>query len=161
VCEHGYDASVGPHGSFVQAYGSKELDASLLLISLVGFLPADDPRILGTVAAIERDLLRDGLVARYRTGAGVDGLPPGEGAFLACSFWLVDNYALQDRTAEAKALFERLVALANDVGLLSEEYDSEARRLVGNFPQAFSHVSLINSALNLTVAGSPAQHRGQ
>ncbi|GAC1606757.1 MAG: glycoside hydrolase family 15 protein [Myxococcales bacterium] len=161
VCARGFDASVGELGSFVQSYGSREIDASLLLLPLVGFLPPEDPRIRGTVAAVERELLRDGFVARYATHTGVDGLPPGEGAFLACSFWLVDNYVLQGRMAEARALFERLCGLANDVGLLSEEYDPTARRQVGNFPQAFSHVSLVNSALNLTAAACPAQHRRQ
>ena len=156
VCAHGYDAE---RGSFVQSFGSHELDASLLRLPLVGFLPPEDPRIRGTVAAVERELLHDGFVARYSTGSGVDGLPPGEGSFLACSFWLVDNYVLQGRAAEAKALFERLAGLANDVGLLAEEYDPAARRQVGNFPQAFSHVSLVNSALNLTAAECPAQHR--
>ena len=162
VCAHGFDGSLGAGGetgSFVQSYGSKAIDASLLLLPIVGFLPAQDPRVRGTVAAVERELLRDGFVARYAMDTGVDGLPPGEGAFLACSFWLVDNYVLQGRAADAKALFERLIGLANDVGLLSEEYDPVARRLVGNFPQAFSHVSLINSALNLTNGKSSAQHR--
>ena len=143
VCAQGFDAG---KQSFVQSYGSGTLDASLLLIPLVGFLPADDPRVRGTVAAIERELMEDGLLVRYR---GADGLPPGEGAFLACSFWLADNFVLQGRYAEARALFERLLALRNDVGLLAEEYDPKARRLVGNFPQAFSHVGLINTAINL------------
>ena len=156
VCDRGFDAA---SNSFVQAYESKEIDASLLLLPLVGFLPPDDARVLGTVARVERELLRDGFVARYVTHSGVDGLPPGEGAFLACSFWLVDNYVLQGRRAEATALFERLAGLVNDVGLLAEEYDPVARRQVGNFPQAFSHVSLVNSALNLAAADGPAQHR--
>ena len=156
VCREGFHAGVG---AFVQSYGSKELDASLLMIPLVGFLPATDPRVLGTVRAIESSLLRDGFVARYATHPTVDGLPPGEGAFLACSFWLADNYALQGRTAEATELFERLSGLANDVGLLSEEYDPVTRRLLGNFPQAFTHVSLINTALNLTAPRGPAEHR--
>jgi GH15 family glucan-1,4-alpha-glucosidase len=147
VCSEGFDASAG---SFVQYYGSGEVDASLLTLPLVGFLPADDPRVLGTVRAIEQNLLRDGFVARYATHPSVDGLPPGEGAFLPCSFWLADNYALQGRLPEATALFERLCGLANDVGLLSEEFDPSAGRLVGNFPQAFTHVSLVNTALNLT-----------
>jgi GH15 family glucan-1,4-alpha-glucosidase len=146
VCERGYDAA---QGTFVQAYDSPVLDASLLLIPIVGFLPADDPRVLGTVAAIERRLTVDGLVHRYDTRATDDGLPPGEGAFLACSFWLADNYVLQGRYDEARALFERLLALRNDVGLLAEEYDTRAGRLVGNFPQAFSHVGLVDTALNL------------
>src|SRR5438067_392377 len=132
-----------------------ELDASLLVLPLVGFLRADDPRMVGTVRAIERELLRDGFVARYRTRSGVDGLPPGEGVFLACSFWLADNYALQGRIEEARSLFERLCGLANDVGLLSEEYDPAGRRFLGNFPQAFSHVSLINTALRLSRAARP------
>jgi GH15 family glucan-1,4-alpha-glucosidase len=124
-----------------------------LLIPIVGFLPVDDPRVIGTVAAIERDLLQDGLVFRYTQGDGGtdDGLPPGEGAFLACSFWLVDNYALAGRHDEARAMFERLCTLANDVGLFPEEYDPRARRALGNFPQAFSHVGLINSAYNRLV----------
>jgi GH15 family glucan-1,4-alpha-glucosidase len=149
VIRRGYDPELG---SFVQSYGSKELDASLLSLPLFGFLPADDPRMVGTVRAIERELLRDGFVARYRTRSGVDGLPPGEGVFLPCSFWLADNYALQGRVEEARSLFERLCGLANDVGLLSEEYEPVARRFLGNFPQAFSHVSLINTALNLSRA---------
>ena len=146
VCDLGFDASLG---SFVQSYGSKELDASLLLIPLVGFLPADDERVQGTVEAVERELLRDGLVARYRTREGVDGLPPGEGVFLPCSFWLVDCYELLGRHDDAHALFSRLVGLANDVGLLSEEYDPRERRLLGNFPQAFTHLTLVNTAFNV------------
>ena len=156
VCREGFDAGVG---AFVQSYGSKEVDASLLMIPLVGFLPATDPRVLGTVRAVESSLLRDGFVARYATHPAVDGLPPGEGAFLACSFWLADNYALQGRIAEATEMFERLSGLANDVGLLSEEYDPVTRRLLGNFPQAFTHVSLINTALNLTAPRGPAEQR--
>ena len=136
-------------GAFVQSYGSKTLDASLLMIPLVGFLPATDLRVRGTVDAIERNLLVDGLVARYATEEGVDGLPPGEGMFLPCSFWLVDNLYLLGRQDDARRLFERLLALRNDLGLLSEEYDVRTQRLVGNFPQAFSHISLINSACNL------------
>jgi GH15 family glucan-1,4-alpha-glucosidase len=149
VCSKGFDRELN---SFVQAYGSKELDASLLLLPIVGFLPASDPRIAGTIEQIERQLLQDGFVLRYRSKPGADGLPPGEGAFLACSFWLVDNYVQQGRVKEAKALFDRLAGLANDVGLLAEEYDPVAKRQVGNFPQAFSHVSLINSAINLSKA---------
>jgi GH15 family glucan-1,4-alpha-glucosidase len=156
VCERGFDAR---QNSFVQSYGSTALDASLLLVPLVGFLPAADPRVRGTLAAIERDLMRDGFVMRYDTGRGTDGLPPGEGAFLACSFWLVDNYALQKRYEDARALFVRLLALRNDVGLLAEEYDATAKRQVGNFPQAFSHLALINSARNLTAAAGPAHKR--
>jgi GH15 family glucan-1,4-alpha-glucosidase len=126
------------------------------LLPTVGFLPPDDPRIRGTVAAIERELVVDGLVMRYQTSTEVDGLPPGEGVFLPCSFWLADSYTLQNRDAEAQALFERLLSLRNDVGLLAEEYDPHARRQVGNFPQAFSHVALIGTALNLHRV-SPAQ----
>jgi GH15 family glucan-1,4-alpha-glucosidase len=156
VCERGFDRR---SGTFVQAYGSTELDASLLLLPLVGFLPVDDPRIAATIAAVERDLMVDGLVRRYRNEAGSDGLEGGEGLFLACSFWLVDVYILQGRNGDALRLFERLVGLCNDVGLLSEEYDPQAKRLVGNFPQAFSHVALVNSAFNLTRAGKPAVQR--
>jgi glucoamylase len=157
ICARGFDAG---RNSFVQTFGGTALDASLLLLPLVGFLPSDDPRILGTVAAVERDLMHDGLVLRYRTEGSVDGLPPGEGVFLACSFWLADNMILQGRHDEARALFERLLALRNDVGLLSEEYDPRARRLVGNFPQAFSHIGLIGTALNLE-NGGPAVTRSQ
>jgi GH15 family glucan-1,4-alpha-glucosidase len=133
----------------LQSFGSSELDASLLLLPIVGFLPPNDPRICSTVSAIEQELMVDGFVMRYRTSTEVDGLPPGEGLFLPCSFWLADNYTLQNRHAEARALFERLMSLRNDVGLLAEEYDPRRRRLVGNFPQAFSHVPLIRTALNL------------
>jgi GH15 family glucan-1,4-alpha-glucosidase len=147
VCERAWSPS---RNSFTQAYGSSCLDAALLTMPAVGFLPPSDPRIAGTVAAIERELLADGLVMRYRTEDGVDGLPPGEGTFLLCSFWLADSYALLGRRREAEALFQRLLAARNDVGLLAEEYDPVAKRLLGNFPQAFSHVGLINTALNLT-----------
>jgi GH15 family glucan-1,4-alpha-glucosidase len=156
VCRNGFDREIG---GFVQYYGSKVLDASLLMIPLVGFLPATDPRMLGTVEAIQKHLTSDGLLARYQTTPQLDGLPPGEGAFLACTFWLADNLALQGRHAEALALFERLLDLRNDVGLLSEQYDPVERRLVGNFPQAFSHVGLINTACNLSRRGGPAEHR--
>jgi GH15 family glucan-1,4-alpha-glucosidase len=156
VCRQGFDRELG---SFVQSYGGKELDASLLQIPIVGFLPADDRRVVGTVKAIEEGLMQDGFVMRYRSGTAPDGLPPGEGAFLACSFWLVDAYVLQERWKEAQALFERLIGLCNDVGLLSEEYDPVKERLVGNFPQAFTHVALVNSAIALTGAASPAKHR--
>ena len=131
------------------------------MIPLVGFLPASDPRVAGTVAAIERELMADGLVRRYSTALGVDGLPPGEGAFLACTFWLADNYAMMGRYGEARALFERLLALRNDVGLLAEEYDPRDRRQLGNFPQAFSHVALINTAHNLTTYLGPADSRAE
>jgi GH15 family glucan-1,4-alpha-glucosidase len=125
---------------------------------VVGFLPPEDPRVRGTIAAIEQDLVVDGFVLRYRTKAGIDGLPPGEGAFLPCSFWLADNYTLQNRDAEASALFDRLLSLRNDVGLLAEEYDPHAQRQVGNFPQAFSHLALIGTALNLHDIG-PSRSR--
>jgi GH15 family glucan-1,4-alpha-glucosidase len=147
ICRRGVDAR---RGCFVQAYGSQNLDAALLLLPMVGFLPANDPRIRATVAEIERHLMPDhGLVLRYETDSGIDGLPAGEGAFLPCSFWLVDNYVLMGRRAEAVQLFERLLKCCNDVGLLSEEYDPHARRMLGNFPQTFSHVALVNSALGL------------
>ena len=152
VLREGYDPV---RNTFVQTFGGQELDATLLLIPNVGFLPADDPRVVGTVAAIEKELLQDGFVMRYRTQSNVDGLPPGEGAFLACTFWLVEAYALQGRRAEARALFERLLGLCNDVGLLSEEYDAGAQRLVGNFPQAFSHVALVAAAMRLYHGGDP------
>ena len=158
ICRNAFDTSLG---SFVQSYGSRELDASLLQMPIVGFLPVDDPRIEGTIAAIEKNLIADGLVMRYRSETAPDGLPPGEGAFLACSFWLVDAYALQRRWGEANALFERLLGLANDVGLLSEEYDPRSRRLLGNFPQAFTHVALINSAFNLTGKAGPTEQRAE
>ncbi len=153
VCTKGFDAQ---RNAFVQSYGSQALDASLLLIPMCGFLPASDPRMIGTVAAIEQELLVDGFVKRYSTAGGTDGLPPGEGVFLACSFWLVDNLRLQGRVDEATRLFDRLLAIANDVGLLAEEYDPVAKRQLGNFPQAFSHVSLINSALGLSRAACMA-----
>ena len=158
VCEKGYAPD---RRAFTQYYGSKELDASLLMIPLVGFLPADDGRVRATVEAIERELCHNGFVLRYQTDeAGrVDGLPPGEGVFLPCTFWLADNYWLLGRHQEARRLFERLLALCNDVGLLSEEYDPQTKRLLGNFPQAFSHVSLINTARNLSTPAGPAVHR--
>jgi GH15 family glucan-1,4-alpha-glucosidase len=130
------------------------------MIPMVGFLPPSDSRVAGTVAAIERELVHDGFVQRYPTEVTVDGLPPGEGAFLACTFWLVNNYALLGQRAKALALFERLLALRNDVGLLSEEYDVKAKRLVGNFPQAFSHVGLINSTHYLIRGVGPHDHQG-
>ncbi len=159
ICEKAYDPG---RGAFMQAYGSDELDASVLQMALVGFLPPTDPRIVGTVDAIQRHLVEDGFVLRYRTHptavvgggtAALDGLPPGEGVFLMCSFWLADNLVLLGRVDEARELFERLVGLANDVGLLAEEYDVAASRMVGNFPQAFSHIALINSAMRLHEAG--------
>jgi GH15 family glucan-1,4-alpha-glucosidase len=156
VCQNGYDRELG---SFVQSYGSKNLDASLLMIAKVRFLPADDPRVVGTVRAIERGLMVDGFVMRYNTHEVDDGLPPGEGAFLACTFWLADNYRLMGRESEARELLDRLLKLQNEVGLLSEQYDFAAKRLVGNFPQAFSHVALVNSAFNLTRDAKPAEQR--
>jgi GH15 family glucan-1,4-alpha-glucosidase len=158
VCERGFDAN---ENTFVQSFGEPALDASLLLIPLVGFLAPDDPRVQGTVEAIERRLLRDGFVMRYDTGTAVDGLPPGEGAFLACSFWLVDCYVLLGRHDEARALFERLLTLRNDVGLLAEEYDPHERRQLGNFPQAFSHLALINAAHSLSTWEGAARLRSQ
>jgi GH15 family glucan-1,4-alpha-glucosidase len=149
VCERGFDVEVN---SFTQSYGSKRLDASLLIIPLVGFLPADDPRMIGTVAAIERELVRDGFVYRYshdEETRDVDGLPPGEGAFLPCTFWFADNLALQGRLDEADEIFQRLLDLRSEVGLLAEEWDPDARRQLGNFPQAFTHVALVNTAFNL------------
>jgi GH15 family glucan-1,4-alpha-glucosidase len=157
VCQRGFDAE---RNTFVQYYGGKALDASLLMIPLVGFLPPSDARVRGTVEAITRHLMTDGFVARYPTTPEVDGLPAGEGAFLACTFWLADALALLGRRDEARQLFERLLGLRNDVGLLSEEYDTAAHRLVGNFPQAFSHISLINTAWNLSAGEGPAAHRG-
>jgi GH15 family glucan-1,4-alpha-glucosidase len=158
VCQNAFDHKMG---SFVQAYGSKTLDASLLLLAIVGFLPPSDPRIVGTVRAIEDRLLVGGFIFRYDTSQTEDGLPPGEAAFLACSFWFVDNLVLQGRVAEARAMFERLLALRNDVGLLAEEYDPSMLRQMGNFPQAFSHVALVNTAYNLTRYLGPAEERAR
>ncbi|MGB2597361.1 MAG: glycoside hydrolase family 15 protein [Pseudolabrys sp.] len=158
ICERGFDNEVV---SFVRSYGSKELDASLLLLPALGFLPPEDPRIRATVGAIERELVVDGLVLRYDTQKSEDGLPAGEGFFLACSFWLVDAYLMLGRRDEAVTLFERLLALRNDVGLLSEEYEPRSQRLVGNFPQAFSHLALVNSASNLAHYRKPAEQRSQ
>jgi GH15 family glucan-1,4-alpha-glucosidase len=143
VCEHGFDTQLN---SFTQAYDGRALDAGLLLIPAHGFLPASDPRVKGTIAAIEKHLVRDGFVLRYETENTKDGLAGSEGAFLACSFWLVDAYAYSGRRREAEELFERLLSLRNDLGLLSEEYDPRSKRLIGNFPQAFSHLALIHSA---------------
>jgi GH15 family glucan-1,4-alpha-glucosidase len=158
VCRNGFDPA---RNAFVQYYGSKELDAANLMIPLVGFLPATDPRVIGTVEAIQRELMIDGLVRRYSTQPSVDGLPVGEGAFLPCTFWLADNLALSGRYEQARAMFVRLLETCNDVGLLSEEYDPGTRRQLGNFPQALSHVSLINTAHNLGLAQSPARHRAE
>ena len=158
VCSEAFSIELN---SFTQAYGSDELDASTLLIPLVGFLPGDDPRVLGTIDAIQRDLTRDGFVERYRPQAHneVDGLPGGEGVFLPCSYWLVDALLMARRDDEARALFEQLLAIRNDLGLLSEEYDPAAKRLLGNFPQAFTHVGLVNSAYNLSHHMSPTTQR--
>jgi GH15 family glucan-1,4-alpha-glucosidase len=156
ICKKGMDPK---RGCFVQAYGSQQMDASLLLLPLVGFLPSSDKRIKATVREIEKRLINRGFVQRYETGTGVDGLPPGEGAFLACSFWLVDNYAAMGRRKEAMRLFGKLRRLANDVGLYAEEYDPHDRRMLGNFPQAFSHIALINTALNLMISAPKKKKR--
>jgi GH15 family glucan-1,4-alpha-glucosidase len=157
VCEEGFDLR---RNAFVQSYGSTHLDASLLLIPQVGFLPADHPRVLGTIKAIERELLVDGLVLRYSTRSGVDALPAGEGAFLPCSFWLADCYALTGRRAEGEALFERLLSLRNDVGLFAEEYDTRSGRMLGNFPQALTHMALVNTARLLSIPAHEARAAG-
>src|SRR5579884_111346 len=157
VCEKGYDAK---RNTFVQYYGASDLDASLLLIPQLGFLPPDDRRVIGTIEAIERELVVEGLVMRYSTKKGVDGLPGGEGAFLACSFWLANSLNLIGRHDDAVRLFERLLGLRNDLGLLSEEYDPRAKRFLGNFPQAFSHVGIINTALHLAQVDESAAARG-
>jgi GH15 family glucan-1,4-alpha-glucosidase len=161
VCDKGFDAD---NNTFVQSYESNFLDASLLLIPQVGFLAADDPRVIGTIAAVEKHLMVDGLVLRYSTATNVDALPAGEGAFLACSFWLADSYLLTGRRTEAEALFERLLALGNDVGLFAEEYDPRARRMLGNFPQALTHMALVNTARLLSMPGKKledASRRGE
>jgi GH15 family glucan-1,4-alpha-glucosidase len=158
ICDRGYDVRLG---SFTQAYGSKEVDASLLLMPLVGFLPWTDPRIRGTVEAIEKSLLVDGFVMRYRTERVDDGLPAGEGVFLACSFWMVSALRMLGRDDDAKKMFDRLLELRNDVGLLSEEYDPTARRQLGNFPQALSHIALINAAYEFMRVTSPSQQRSE
>jgi GH15 family glucan-1,4-alpha-glucosidase len=158
VCEEGYDAE---RNTFVQSYGSPHLDASLLMIAQVGFLPPDDPRVHGTVEAIERGLIVDGLVQRYLTEDGVDALPPGEGTFLPCSFWLADCLILIDRRKDGEALFERLLALSNDVGLLAEEYDPKEKHMLGNFPQALTHVALINTARLLSIPVPEAKRAGE
>jgi GH15 family glucan-1,4-alpha-glucosidase len=154
VCRNAYDPKLG---SFVQAYGSNNLDANLLMIGTMGFLPPSDPRFVGTVSAIEKDLKRNGFVLRYNTHEVNDGLPPGEGVFLACTFWLAETYALMGRHADAKKIMGELLSLQNDVGLLAEEYDLTSKRLVGNFPQAFSHIGLVNTALRI----SDGRHRGR
>ena len=156
VCTRGFDAK---RGSFTRAYGSPHLDASLLLLPAIGFLPPEDARIKGTVAAIERELTVNGLVLRYDTASADDGLPAGEGVFLACSFWLADAYLMLGRTAEAQRLFERLLSLRNELGLLSEQYEPRSGRLVGNFPQAFSHLALVNTASNLAHYIKPVEQR--
>ena len=156
ICERAYDAELG---AFVQAYGSREVDASLLLMPLIGFLPPTDERVRGTVRQIEKRLFVDGFVYRYDSALTDDGLPPGEGAFLACTFWLVDNYLLQDRHAEARKLYQRLLDIRNDVGLLAEEYHPMFRRQLGNFPQAFSHVALVSTAFNMQRAERRAAPR--
>jgi GH15 family glucan-1,4-alpha-glucosidase len=158
VCAHGFDASLG---TFVRSYGSKELDASLLLLPAIGFLPPDDPRIVATITAIERRLLVKGLVLRYNSATAKDGLPAGEGVFLACSFWLADAYLMLGRREDALRLFKYLLSLRNDLGLLSEEYDPRSGRLVGNFPQAFSHLALVNTASNLAHYLKPAEQRAE
>jgi GH15 family glucan-1,4-alpha-glucosidase len=146
VCANAFSSK---GNSFVQAYGSEELDAALLLMPVVGFLPAEDPRVKATIEAIERELMPAGLVLRYNSAKTSDGLPPGEGVFLACSFWMVSALKAIGRMDDARALFERLLALRNDLGLLSEEYDIARQRFVGNFPQAFSHIALVNAAFDL------------
>ncbi len=156
VCSQGFDAA---RNTFRAAYGSDQLDASLLLLAQTGFVKCDDPRYIGTVEAIERELMADGFVRRYHTHQVDDGLPPGEGAFLACSFWLADAYISIGRRADAEKLFKRLLAVRNDLGLLAEEYEPKAGRLQGNFPQAFSHVALINTAFNLTRSEKPQEQR--
>ena len=158
VCSHGFDAGLG---HFVRAYGSKELDASLLLLPAIGFLPPHDPRVVATIKAIEQRLLVGGLVLRYDSATASDGLPAGEGVFLACSFWLADAYLMLGRREEALKLFNHLLSLRNDVGLLSEQYDPRTKRLVGNFPQAFSHLALVNTASNLANYRKPAEQRSE
>jgi len=158
ICARAFSAKLG---TFVQSYGSEELDASLLLIPITGFLPATDRRVRSTIEAIQRELTADGLVLRYRTHESLDGLPPGEGVFLACSFWLADCLILLGRHGEARTLFERLCRLANDVGLLAEEYDPRSGRQLGNFPQAFSHVALVNTVMNLSKGSKPVEQRAE
>jgi len=157
ICDRGFNAGLN---SFVRYFGSTELDASVLLLPQIGFLPADDPRIVGTVDAIGRRLKKDGFIMRYDSEASKDGLPPGEGTFLACSFWYADALAMMGRYDEALEVFEHILAIRNDVGLLAEGYDPAAGAFTGNFPQALSHLSLVNTALNLTRANGPARRRG-
>jgi GH15 family glucan-1,4-alpha-glucosidase len=158
IFEKGFNAELH---AFVQFYGSTNADASLLTLPSLGFIDADDPRMLGTIALIRKQLETDGLLRRYPPAPDVDGLPPGEGAFLLCTFWLADTLALAGNYHEANAIFERLLSLRNDVGLLGEEYDPVAKRQLGNFPQAFSHVGLINTALNLQRRDGPADDRAK
>jgi GH15 family glucan-1,4-alpha-glucosidase len=159
ICERGFNSELN---SFVQAFGSERLDASLLLLPLVGFLPPDEPRMRGTLRAIEEKLLtQEEFVLRYESEYGIDGLPAGEGAFFASGFWLVDNYVLHGRYDEARSLFERLLSRCNDVGLLAEEFDPLTGRMLGNFPQAYCHVGIINCALNLSRQQGPAEGRAQ
>lgn len=158
ICRRAYDPR---RNTFTQSYDSEAIDANLLMMPLVGFLPPNDARVRGTVTAIERELMRDGFLLRYSTSEVDDGLPPGEGVFLPCSFWLADDYSLPGRREEAAELFERLLALRNDVGLLAEEYDPRGRRQLGNFPQAFTHVALINTAVNLSRSRGPAHDRSR
>jgi GH15 family glucan-1,4-alpha-glucosidase len=160
VCTQGYHAG---KRAFTQSYGSDELDAALLMIPLVGFLPATDDRVRSTIEAIEKELMFNGFVSRYHPekSASVDGLPPGEGTFLPCSFWLVDCLHLLGRDADAEAMFQRLLDVRSSLGLIAEEYDTARHRLVGNFPQAFTHVGLVNTARNLSNKVGPAAHRSQ
>jgi GH15 family glucan-1,4-alpha-glucosidase len=157
VCEKGFDNELN---SFVQSYGSKWLDGSLLLIPSTGFLPADDPRVRGTIEAVEKRLMQDGFIMRHDPAEIETGLAHGEGAFLACTYWLADCYMMLGRKDEARKLFDRLLAIRNDIGLLAEEYDVEKKRQVGNFPQAFSHIALVTTAHNLSSPDKPAEQRG-
>ncbi len=158
VCEKGFDRKLN---SFVESYGSQLLDASILLLPAVGFLPGDDPRVLGTLAAIEKYMIRDGFVLRHDRREPADQNQPIEGAFLACTLWLADAYVLAGETDKAQALFDRVVAIANDLGLLAEEFDTAAGRQTGNFPQALTHIALINTAHNLSDAKKPAMQRSE
>jgi GH15 family glucan-1,4-alpha-glucosidase len=155
ICANAFNVK---KNSFMQAYGSSQLDASLLLMPVVGFLPGSDPRIKGTVEAIERELMPAGLVLRYDTARVDDGLPPGEGVFLACSFWMVSSLKAIGRVRDARALFARLLKLRNNLGLLSEEYDTSHKRMVGNFPQAFSHIAMVNAAFDLDSDSTQRKH---